>query len=120
MGTALSEFRARARLEYPGLDIDLENGFSIRLRSVTELDDDELGRFSEAQAQLERNDEGNDLAEARRSFVNVLAEVSDNPDATRAAFQREDLGTLTMIFKEYSSALSDTAAKSGEVRETTG
>jgi hypothetical protein len=111
MGIALSSFRERAQIEFPGLDIELENDEILRLLPVTELTDDQLDRFSEAQKTLEESDESEDLKKVRRSFVTVLSEVSVNPARTREVLDVESLGTLIEIFKAYSESVND-ASKS--------
>lgn len=114
MAIALNTFRERAQAEFPPLDIELETGETLRLNPVTELDDEQIDRFTEAQAALESSDESEDLKKVRRAFVDVLAEVSINPGRTREVLEAESLGTLVQIFKAYSESVTDATKSAGD------
>jgi translation elongation factor EF-1alpha len=107
MGIAIAALRAKAAEEFPGLDIDLESGETIRLVAVTELSDEQLDRFTDAQNRLSDSDEQEDLKGLRRTFVEVLALVSTNPDRAREVLANESLGVLIVVFREYSKTVSD-------------
>lgn len=106
MGIALSALRERAREEFPGLDIDLDNGEVIHLLPVTELSDTQLDRFTAAQTNLAESDEAENLKALRAAFVDVLSEVSTDRARTEAVLEAESLGVLITIFRAYSESVS--------------
>jgi hypothetical protein len=118
MGISLSAYRDKARLEYPGLTIDLGEGNELRLMSITELTDDQLDRFAAAQDKLGNADENDKLPELKRAFVDLLSEVSTDPEAARRHLTPESLGTLMEVFKDYSSTVTEGASKSGSDSES--
>jgi hypothetical protein len=118
MGISLAAYRDKARLEYPGLTIDLGDSVEIRLMSITELNDDQLDRFASAQEKLTGADENDKLPELKRAFVELLSEVSSDPDTTRNALSGESLGTLMEVFKDYSKTVTEGASKSGSDSES--
>jgi hypothetical protein len=113
MGISLSAYRDKARLEYPGLTIDLGEGQEIRLMSITELTDEQLERFASAQEKLTSADENDKLPELKRAFVDLLSEVSNDPEVARRHLSPESLGTLMQVFKDYSNTVTEGASKSG-------
>lgn len=103
MGISLSTFQDRAREAHPGVDIDLEDGSSLRLRSVSELSDDELETFQQMQDRLEHLDSSDktDIRALKAGFVDVLVFVSDRPEVASDVFTPLSLGVLGEVFKEY-------------------
>lgn len=114
MGIALSTYRQKAREEFPGIDLDLEDGSTLSLRSITDLDDDQLKRFVEVQALVEAANDDTNLLGAKDSFVLMLSEVSSDPEKAKTIFQAETLGTLMVLFQEYGDTVTDSAIKSVE------
>lgn len=110
--TALSEYRKIVDTEYPPTDIELEDGFQVRLYSVTTLKDDQLAVFTEAQQKLTDASESEDYVLIKTAMADVLATCSSAPDKLREALAQESMGVLTAIYKDFTSKLDD-ATKSG-------
>lgn len=109
--TALSQFRAQSAAKYPGTPIEFDDGTSVLLKSIMDLNDDELGQFNASQKRLAALDEDQDVVALKNEFVSTLSGLSTDKAKTATELEKEALGVLTSIFKEYSTAATD-AAKS--------
>lgn len=109
--TALSQFRTQSTEKYPGTPITFDDGVTVNLKSIMDLDDQELKDFTASQKRLTALDASEDVAELKNEFVTTLAGLSSDKAKTAKELDKEALGVLTEIFKEYSASAQD-AAKS--------
>lgn len=105
--TAFSAIQAKAADLYPSFPIDFEDGTTITLKSMMELDDVELKLFSESQKKLSELDESDDISSMREEFISILCGVSDNKTRLAEILKVQNLGVLTTLFKEYAGALKE-------------
>lgn len=112
--TSRSELRALAAAKYPDYKLDLEDGQpEVSLKSIMDLDSDELRQFNESQKRLTSSDESDDLLLTREEFISLLAGVSSDKARTAASLEGETLGYLTILFEQYSTSLkAEEATKS--------
>lgn len=103
---AISALRNKSAEKYPAYPLDFENGDTVTLKSIMDLDDAALKIFSDSQKRLAEVEESDDLALLRSEFVDVLAQVSDNPEAVRRGLAKETLGVITVVFEEYTESLN--------------
>lgn len=109
--TALSQFRSKSTEKYPGTPVTFDDGVTVNLKSIMDLDDKELKDFTESQKRLTALDASDDVAALKHEFVSTLAGLSSDKAKTATELDKEPLGVLTEIFKEYSASAQD-AAKS--------
>lgn len=109
--TALSQFRNQSASKYPGTPITFNDGTTVTLKSMMDLDDTELKNFSDSQKRLAALDKSEDLFLLKAEFVATLSGLSTDKAKTATELDKEALGVLTEIFKEYSASAQD-AAKS--------
>lgn len=112
--TALSQFRNQSAAKYPGTQITFDDGSSVTLKSMMDLNDAELKDFSDSQKRLTALDESDDVSELKGEFVATLAGLSTDKAKTATELDKEPLGVLTEIFKEYSASAQDAAKSSND------
>jgi hypothetical protein len=109
--TALSAIRKKAREEYPGFELEFDSGQTVTLKSFMDLDDIEFKQFNASQKKLSQLDESEDLENLKEEFVNLLAGVSTDKALTAVELDKESMGTLSILFRDYATSVQD-AAKS--------
>lgn len=106
--TALSEFRNKAIEKNKPFPIEFEDGSSVNLKSILLLDKEELKLFNASLKRLQKEDEDEtDVEQVRAEFVSTLAGVADDKKLAAKMLDKESVGTLTAVFEEYASALSE-------------
>jgi hypothetical protein len=111
--SALSALRAKSAEKYPGYELDLEDGQGpVQLKSIMDLDKEEIRLFSASQKRLTASDENDDLEGSRAEFISLLAGVSSDKVRVSNALEAEALGVLMVLFEEYSGSISADASKS--------
>lgn len=111
--SALSALRVKSAEKYPGYELDLEDGQGpVQLKSIMDLDKDEITLFSASQKRLTASDENEDLEGSREEFISLLAGVSSDKARVAAALEGEALGVLMVLFDEYRDSISPDASKS--------
>lgn len=111
--TALSEFRKKASEKYTPFPLELEDGTALTLKSILQLDKEELRLFNVSSKKLAALDDEEDLEALREEFVSILSGVCSNKQALADALEGESIGTLVTIFEYYAGALSDGAKSKG-------
>lgn len=109
--TNLSDFRAKAKAEFPGTPIEFDDGSKVEIRSILDLSDADEKRFNDNVQKIQALDETAEVADLRRLLTDTLADISDDPTVARAGLSGEPVGVLMMILKEVTSN-GDDASKS--------
>lgn len=111
---ALAALRKKADEQYPGIEMELEDGKSVTFRSVMSLSDTEMDQFTQSHKKLATLDEGDDLVALKQELVSILAGVSTDKALTAKCLDKESFGTLMLIFREYGSTTSDASKSEGD------
>jgi hypothetical protein len=118
--TAISEFRKLAAERYPATPIEFEDGVTINLKSPIDLNDVETTLFNARVRELTALDDDADveLSEIRQLFVDLLADIADNPDLARERFVKESMSVLTAIFETVAKSAGDASKSAGDSKRT--
>jgi hypothetical protein len=110
----IEEFEAQAAAEYPGIPVEFSDGVTIVLRSSLDLDADSEMLMEAARKEYQALDEAtSEIADVRRSLVEVLAVVADDYELAKERFTTLRLSVLQAMLKEANKQQTD-AAKSSE------
>lgn len=111
--TAIAELRKKAAEKFNGFTVEFETD-TLRLKSLLNLDEKEMTKFTAAQKALtELDEEEAEVDSVRNQFVECLITVAEDKRKARKLLAGESIALLMVVLEEYGASVNEASKSEG-------